>query len=889
MVASEPRKRLREAQCPQKGLCGDAIRPARAGARGGPGRAHPMSRLLEMRAVTRRFGGVQALSGVDFDLAGGEVHALLGENGAGKSTLMNILCGVLPADGGTIRVDGQETIFASPRRAQEAGIAMIHQELDLIAGLDISANLFLGHERSGALGLLDRGAMRERARERLAAAGIALDPDRRIADLRIGERQLVAIAKALSAQARILVMDEPTAALSPAEAGHLFGVVRGLAARGVGIVYISHRLEEVARVADRVTVLRDGRVAGEAPADAPQAELVRLLVGRPFEELFPPRATRIGPELLALEQARYLCRTERAGWRAPRDITLCVHEGEIVGLAGLMGAGRTELLSALFGAAPRGRWRGEMRIGGRPARLGTIAAARANGLAFVTDDRRGSGLVLGHSVGWNVVMAALPRFTPWGLAAGAAERRAVMAALESFDIRPRRAGLVVRNLSGGNQQKVVFAKESLTAPRLLLLDEPTRGVDVGAKSEIYHRLRGLAGAGLGVLVASSEMPELVGLCDRIVVMRDGATVAEFPGGAGEAVLQRASGGEGGMSDGTAAVPAASRVRPIAWLLRFQSLIGLVLVLLGGIVFSPRRHGQILFLSPDNIGNIIRSISETGIIALGMTFVIIAAGIDLSVGAILGLSSVLTASLMINYGWAVLPTLAVVLIAGTVFGTLQGLIITRFRLQAFIVTLAGLQAARGLALVASHNNFINISYGHGPGLAPPAFGVLGDRMLGNVFPVAALVFLALAVVAAVLLDGTRFGRYVFAVGGNERAARLSGIPVARVRVAVFAITGFASAIAGIVHAGQFSFGSPNDGAGYELTAIAAVVIGGTDLFGGAGSMLGTIAGSIMLGALANILQLNDVSAAMQLLATGAIIVAAAALQTYVGRRDGEALR
>ncbi|HUZ63377.1 MAG TPA: ABC transporter permease [Acetobacteraceae bacterium] len=334
---------------------------------------------------------------------------------------------------------------------------------------------------------------------------------------------------------------------------------------------------------------------------------------------------------------------------------------------------------------------------------------------------------------------------------------------------------------------------------------------------------------------------------------------------------------------------AKRRNPLAYFVRFQSLIGLVLVLAGGVVFSPRRHGQILFLAPDNIGNIIRSISETGIIALGMTFVIISAGIDLSVGAILGLSSVLTASLMINAGWGIVPTLVAVLVAGTLFGTMQGAISTRFGLQPFIVTLAGLQAARGLALVASHDNFINISYGHGPGLAPPAFGVLGDRLFHNIFPVAALVFLALAVVAALVLNTTRFGRYIYAVGGNERAARLSGIPVARVKIAVYAITGLASAVAGIVHAGQFSFGSPNDGAGYELTAIAAVVIGGTDLFGGSGSMVGTIAGSIMLGALANILQLNDVSAAMQLLATGAIIVAAAALQSFVSRRDREALR
>ena len=329
--------------------------------------------------------------------------------------------------------------------------------------------------------------------------------------------------------------------------------------------------------------------------------------------------------------------------------------------------------------------------------------------------------------------------------------------------------------------------------------------------------------------------------------------------------------------------ATPAVRPrnslLTYLVRFQSLLGLVLVVSAGIMFSPRRHGHILFLAPDNIANIIRSISETGILSLGMTFVIIAAGIDLSVGAVLGLCSVLTATLLVNEGWGLWSTLSLVVATGVVFGAIQGVISTKFRIQAFIVTLAGLQVARGLSLIASNNSFININYGAGPGNAPPAFGVLGER-IGGVFPVATLVFLVLAVVAAFLLNNTRYGRYVVAVGGNEKAARLSGIPVSTIKISVYALTGFVAAIAGVVHAGQFSFGSPNDGAGYELTAIAAVVIGGTDLFGGAGSMIGTIAGAVMLGALANILQLNDVSAAMQLLATGAIIVIAAALQTYV---------
>ncbi|RVD58600.1 ABC transporter permease [Mesorhizobium sp. M2D.F.Ca.ET.185.01.1.1] len=347
--------------------------------------------------------------------------------------------------------------------------------------------------------------------------------------------------------------------------------------------------------------------------------------------------------------------------------------------------------------------------------------------------------------------------------------------------------------------------------------------------------------------------------------------------------QRIEGTANSVPSGTAAP--RHRVDPLAIVVRFQSLIGLVLVAIGGVIFSPRRHGEILFLNPDNIANIVRAVSETGIIAIGMTFVIITAGIDLSVGAVLGLSAVVTATMMISGGFGLIPTILAVLVMGVVFGVVQGTISTRFRLEPFIVTLAGLQAARGLALIVSGNQYINISYGDGPGLAPPVFAVLGERLFDNTVPVATIVFIIFAAIATLVLNTTRFGRYVYAVGGNERAARISGVPVSMVKISVYAITGFASALAGIVHAGQFNFGSANDGMGYELTAIAAVVIGGTSLFGGAGSMVGTVAGTIMLGALANILQLNNITPATQLLATAAIIVLAAVLQSLVRRREG----
>jgi ribose transport system ATP-binding protein len=368
---------------------------------------------------------------------------------------------------------------------------------------------------------------------RLDKVGVDIDVDQPVGELSVGRRQIVAIAKALTYASNILIMDEPTAALTATEVERLFKVMREIAARGVGVVYISHRLEEVPRVADRVTVMRDGRVAGTTAPNAPQSELVRLLVGRPLAELYPRRSETFGRRVLRLEKARYRLMRARPGWQAPRDISLEVRSGEIVGLAGIVGAGRTELLSALYGAAGPGSWQGTVEIDGSPAHLSSIRSSRGEGIGFVTDDRRGSGLMLRDSVGRNLVGSVLRKVSPFFVMSRSRESQLARRAIQAFDVRPPRPEIAVGALSGGNQQKVVLAKEVLGEPRLLLLDEPTRGVDVGAKGEIYTRIRDLAVKGLGVLIASSEMPELLGLCDRIFVLRKGRTVAEFAAGAEE--------------------------------------------------------------------------------------------------------------------------------------------------------------------------------------------------------------------------------------------------------------------------------------------------------------------------------------------------------------------
>jgi ribose transport system ATP-binding protein len=500
--------------------------------------------VLSVKGAVKHFGGVQALREVDFDVKSGEIHALLGENGAGKSTLMNLLSGVYAPDEGTIMLDGQPVRFGSPRDAQAAGIATIFQELDLVPGLDVASNLFLGHELMRAGALINNTAMQQDARKRLEAIDLGIDPAQLIRDLSVGQRQVVAIVKALSYATKVLIMDEPTAALTVGEVNRLFDIMRKLSASGVGIIYISHRLEEVSQIADRVTVMRDGRIAGVTKPDAPQSELVKLLVGRPLEELYPHRTVSVGKPLLHLRGAGFRPDRVTAGWQAPESIDLDINQGEIVGLAGIMGAGRTELLNALYGTGISGKWFGEILVAGKPASLKTISAARKAGIAFVTDDRRGSGLMLRMSVGLNLVMSVIKRISPRWIMSARRQDAAIQESLQQFDVRPRNPTIAVGALSGGNQQKVVLAKEVLGSPRLLLLDEPTRGVDVGAKGEIYARLRQLASQGLGILIASSEMPELIGLCDRIVVLRSGRTVAEFKGGVDEHTVLEAANSRG---------------------------------------------------------------------------------------------------------------------------------------------------------------------------------------------------------------------------------------------------------------------------------------------------------------------------------------------------------
>ncbi len=487
-----------------------------------------MSQVLAARAVRKAFPGVCALADVDFALGAGEVVAVVGENGAGKSTLMKILAGVQQPDAGELRLDGALVTFPTVAAALARGVALIHQELNLCGNLSVGANVMLGHEpRRGWF--LREGESLRRARRALLRVGLDVDPARPLAGLSIGQQQLVEIAKALSVDARVLIMDEPTSSLSQAEAERLFAVVRDLRAQGIAVVYISHRLAEVQALADRVVVLRDGRNAGELRGGAiAHGAWVSLMVGRDVARFYQRRAHTPGDVALRVRGLR----TE--AWPA-HAVDLEVRAGEIVGLAGLVGAGRSELLRALFGAdAALG---GEVAVRGTPLRLGDPSAALRAGLVLAPEDRKQQGVLLDLPVGENLALPSLHRDR---LPLGFVDRRAAtaLAQRQVDDLRIKTPGLAqpVRFLSGGNQQKVVLGKWLALAPAVLLLDEPTRGVDVGAKAEIYGLLHDLAGQGLAILMASSDLEEILGVSDRVLVMHEGRLAGEL---AGAALTERA--------------------------------------------------------------------------------------------------------------------------------------------------------------------------------------------------------------------------------------------------------------------------------------------------------------------------------------------------------------
>ena len=487
-------------------------------------KSHPetfiVSPLLQISDVYKSFSGVQALSGVSFELRAGEVHALVGENGAGKSTLIKIITGAHQPDSGTVAVCGQIVPELDPLLARTLGIACIYQQPALFPDLTVAENLALNLERGSPWRVVNWRQRRQQARELLQRVGARISPEATVSQLSMPEQQLVEIAGALGARARILIMDEPTASLAEQEVANLMQVIRELRGQGVGIVYISHRLEELFGIADRVTVLRDGtHVATRPMSEVNQSELIRLMVGREISAVFPKQQVPLGDVLL---ETRGLCCQESG----VRNVSLKVHAGEILGLVGLVGAGRTEFARTVFGLTPADS--GQIVVRGRVVQIPSPAAAIQHGIAYVPEDRRRHGVILDLTVAQNASLAILNEMTSGGLLDFRRERELAASYVEQLQIKTTSVDTPVGHLSGGNQQKVALSRWLATKPAILILDEPTQGIDVGAKSEIHRLMGDLARQGMAIVMISSELPEVLGMSDRIAVMRGGRIVGELP-------------------------------------------------------------------------------------------------------------------------------------------------------------------------------------------------------------------------------------------------------------------------------------------------------------------------------------------------------------------------
>jgi ribose transport system ATP-binding protein len=475
------------------------------------------SPLLEMIDITKTFPGVRALDKVHFDLRAGEVHALMGENGAGKSTLIRVMAGAHQPDSGDIRIDGQLLRLSSPREAEQAGISILYQELNLIPSLTVRENLFLGREKTIAW-FLQPGQERREAITLCQQLNVDVDPDAKCSSLSVAKQQVIEIAKALSLNAKILVMDEPTAVLTSNEIENLFQLIGELRARGIGIVYVSHRMDEIFRLADRVTVMRDGKYVGTRPIEnVTRGKLIEMMVGRSLESEFPKQKISIGEPRLVVKNLR--------GKTAVKPASFKIHRGEVLGLTGLVGAGRTELARLIFAADQCNG--GQIELDGKVLQLRTPADAIKAGICLITEDRKAQGLVLGRSCRENFAIPNLDRLSRLGFVVARRERNAFGSYVQSLRIKIPSQDERARNLSGGNQQKLVLAKWLQANSEIILFDEPTRGIDVGAKQEIYLLINRLAAAGKAILLISSELPEVLGMSDRILVMREGQLVGEI--------------------------------------------------------------------------------------------------------------------------------------------------------------------------------------------------------------------------------------------------------------------------------------------------------------------------------------------------------------------------
>jgi ribose transport system ATP-binding protein len=826
--------------------------------------------VLRLTDITKTFPGVRALRGVSLEAAPGEVHALLGENGAGKSTLMAVAAGAIAPDSGTIELDGETFDAIPPIVAQERGLAIVRQDPALLPDLTVAENMAIAAPRH--LGL--RGAaLRDWMKEQLDRIGLEVPLGARIEELTVGQRQLLELTKALALEPRVLILDEPTAPLGEHMVDKVFEQVKAATERQAAVIYISHRLPEVRRIADRVTVMRDGEVRGSAPiGEMSDEEMLQLIVGRKLEAAFPDK-----PEHREEVPALRVSGLSGSGFNA---VELEVAPREIVGLAGIAGNGQTEFVRALAGLE---KATGEVRLGDRKLKLGRSKASNDAGIVYLSADRHDEGLVMSFSVRENAALSALSQYSHGGFVSRREESAAVLEQAEDLDVKAPSIATLVSSLSGGNQQKVALARALLSKPSLVLVDEPTQGVDAGARVEIYRNLRQIASEGIPVIVVSSDSLELEGLCDRIVVFSRGAIVAQLTDSSvSEEQIARSI-----VTANTHREEAAGRDRSTqdGWGARLKSfargdfapsvILVAVMALYGIYTYSQND----LVTSSYNLNSIMILAAALAFIAFGQMVVIFTAGIDLSVGPLAGMLVVIASFFAVEgkgTGTVVLGFL-IMIGAAIAVGTINGTLIRFAKFTPIAATLAMYVALQGVSLLLRHTQGGYISTGITEAIETKVAGI----------PLAFIVAVLLAVALEYALRRSRWGLNLRAVGSREDAAHRLGIKTNLTVVGAYVTCSLFTFLGAVMLMAQLGVGDPSQGVTYTLSSVTAVVLGGASLFGGRGSFIGVLLGACLLQQANNSTTFLKLDQSWQYWIVGILVLVAAGIYTqarHLGRRN-----
>jgi ribose transport system ATP-binding protein/rhamnose transport system ATP-binding protein len=840
--------------------------------------------IAGLRSATKYFGGTLAVAEVSLELRSGEVLALVGENGAGKSTCVKLLAGVYRPDNGHVFLEGRTLDLHSPLEAYHHGFAVMHQHPGLFGDLSVAENMFIGHLRKDCWQRLDRARMNREGSSFLETVGLSIDPDKPLSHLRTSERQLVEIAKALAVKARVLIMDEPTAALSQREVNRLFSVVDELRKRRVAMLFVSHRMEEIYRIADRVAVLRDGRLVGlEAVGRMPPERTVQLMVGRVLSDMYPALNTELGQTVLSVER---LTRTGVFG-----QISFTVRAGEILGFGGLVGSGRTEIARVLFGVDQPTA--GTICLGDQTLLLRSPSDAMKAGIAYVSEDRIGQSLIMDFGVLTNASLPTIDRATRLGLVRRQAELELVKPHLDRLRLRFRSFYQPVDTLSGGNQQKVVLSKWLASSPRVIIFDEPTQGVDVRTKAEVHAMIANLARNGMAIILISSELPELVSMSHRILVLKEGRVAAEFNrnDASQEKIMYAAT---GTLLAGAASAPArsswltgADRAEPSkvsAPAQAFRAFLGKVfgrrelgLVIAMAIVVIPVSAINPRMLSGSNLTALSMDAALLGIVAVAQMLVVITRNIDLSVASVIGLAAYISADGLRAFpGLGIALGLALACGVGLACGAINGLVVTAGRVPAIVVTLGALALFRGFDSLLAHGKQISADQ------VPAAWLDLTSRSFAGI-PAVALIAAVVLLGIAFVLHNLPVGRELFAIGSNPDGARLVGIPVQRRVLAAFVCAGLLAGLDGALWASRYATIDARVASGFELTVIAAVVVGGVAIRGGSGTVLGVALGGLALLVIRNGLTLIRVDPLWLQGIYGLVILIAISIDAFFARR------